>query len=236
MKIDQILQEYAALLQSVDRWFARSIAAAGDAVVCSKGCSDCCRGLFDITLLDACLLKRGFDRLPEQVRERVTDKARIRIEALQAIRPGLEHPYILNVWPEEEWDEMMPDEDETPCPLLSDDGTCLVYDHRPMTCRLHGLPLVDVSGEVFHDEWCTLNFTREDPLSKPELSWEFRELFKDELLLFREVMDGLFNEKINELDTFIPTALLIDFQGFDWEGWWRENRERIRRAGCATGG
>lgn len=235
MKIDQILQDYAALLQSVDRWFARSISAAGDAVVCSKGCSECCRGLFDITLLDACLLKQGFDRLPDQVRERVEAKARIRIEAIRAVRPDLAHPYLLNVWPEAEWEELMPDEDETPCPLLADDGTCLVYGYRPMTCRLHGLPLIDLSGEVFHDEWCSLNFTGEDPMKRADLSWGFRALFRDELMLFQEFTSALLNERICELDTFIPTSLLTDFWGFDWEAWWRENRERVRRAGCEAG-
>lgn len=229
--LDQILTSYAALLSSVDRWFARAAEAAGKAVVCSRGCSDCCRGLFDITLLDACLLKRGFDRLPAPAREQATDKALTRVEVMQAVRPDLEHPYILNVWPEDEWEELMPDEDETPCPLLDDDGNCLVYDYRPMTCRLHGLPLIDVSGEVFHDEWCTLNFTHDDPLMHKGLSWEFRELFRDELLLFQDVMVCLLNEKMNELDTFIPTALMIDFQGFDWERWWGENRERVRKAG-----
>lgn len=232
--LDKILQDYAALLSSVDRWFARSMAAAGDAVVCSKGCSDCCRGLFDITLLDACLLKRGFELLPAPDRDRSAAKARARIGALQAVRPDLVHPYLLNIWPEDEWEELMPDEDETPCPLLGEDGTCLVYDYRPMTCRLHGLPLVDVSGEVFHDEWCTLNFTNADPLANKELCWEFRTLFGDELLLFQGFTGELLDERINELDTLIPTAVLIDFEGFDWAGWWRENRERVRAAGCAA--
>lgn len=235
MKIDKILQDYATFLQTVDSWFARSIAAAGDAVVCSKGCSECCRGLFDITLLDACLLKQGFDRLPARVRERIAEKAETRIESLRSIRHDLEHPYILNIWPEDDWDELMPDDDETPCPLLADDGTCLVYGYRPMTCRLHGLPLIDLSGEVFHDEWCSLNFTGEDPMKRADISWGFRELFRDELMLFQEFTAGLLKEKINELDTFIPTALLIDFRGSDWEAWWRENSERVRRAGCEAG-
>lgn len=232
--LDEILQEYGELLSSVDSWFSRSMREVGEAVACAKGCSGCCRGLFDITLLDACFLKRGFDRLSPGVRMTVMKKALRRLDDLKIDRPALEHPYILNIWPEAEWEPLMPDEDETPCPLLGEDGLCLVYDHRPMTCRLHGIPLVDVSGEIFHDEWCTLNFLGDDPLSNKVLYWEFRNAFKREMNIFQRYTSLLFKESINELDTFIPTAILIDFDGFDWEGWWQENAERIRAAGSAA--
>ncbi len=235
-KLDTILHDYAELLASVDRWFARSMEAAGDAVACTNGCSECCRGLFDITLLDACFLKQGFDRLPAEVREQVRKKAMMRIGELGKVRPDLNHPYILNLWPEEEWEMLMPDEDETPCPLLDDGGVCLVYDWRPMTCRLHGMPLVDVSGEIFHDEWCTMNFTGNEPLGNKSLRWEFRECFANELLIFRRFTYELLKEEINELDTFIPTAIMIDFEEFDWERWWGENSPLIKRQGCEENG
>jgi hypothetical protein len=96
-----------------------------------------------------------------------------------------------------------------------------------MTCRLHGIPLVDLSGEIFHDEWCTFNFPKDDPLVLDGLRWSFRECFKKELYIFQMFTDALFDQKVRELDTFIPAALLVDFRGFDWRGWWREQGERI---------
>ncbi len=220
--MEDILTKYAALLASVDQWFAACAAHAPREIACKTGCGECCRGLFDITLLDACYLKSGFDRLDPEVKASVLGKARERLLTMQSLWPEFAAPYVLNYRPEEEWELLMPDDDETPCPLLADDGTCLVYDHRPMTCRLHGLPLVDVSGEVMHDEWCTLNFTGENPLEMEGLRWEFNKLFKNELLLFREFTYELFGQRLNELDTFIPTALLVDFAGFPWQKWRKE--------------
>ena len=179
--------------------------------------------MFDITLLDALYLKSGFDRLDAGVKVRVLDKAKERLISLQALWPDFEAPYILNYRPEEEWEILMPDDDETPCPLLGEDGRCLVYDFRPMTCRLHGVPLIDISGELFYDEWCSLNFTKEDPLKMDELTWGFNALFKKELVIFRDLTYKLFKHRVNELDTFIPTALLIDFAHFPWRKWKKEN-------------
>ena len=214
-----ILQNYGNLLISVDRWFARCVAGAGAEIACAQGCSGCCRGLFDITLLDACYLKSGFDQLDESTRRLVLDKADKRLGIIREVWPEFDAPYLLNVRPEQDWQMLMPENDETACPLLSDSGECLVYDYRPMTCRLHGLPNVDFSGEVFSEGWCTLNFSGENPLDRKELQWGFADCFQIEITLFQQFTFALFKQCINELDTFIPMALLIDFEGFDWKAW-----------------
>jgi Fe-S-cluster containining protein len=96
--------------------------------------------------------------------------------------------------------------------LLDSEGHCLVYEHRPMTCRLHGLPLIDISGEVMHDEWCTENFRGANPLTLAEgLKGDFDRFFREEVKLDRELSQQLFGTIIYELDTVIPAALLIDF-------------------------
>ncbi|MCM2357392.1 MAG: YkgJ family cysteine cluster protein [Geobacteraceae bacterium] len=222
--LEKILRGYGLLLAEVDAWFARCLAAQPRAIACGAGCSECCRGLFDITLLDACYLKYGFDRLDARVQAAVRAKAVARLQGLQALWPDLREPYILNFRPEEEWEELMPEDDETPCPLVDNEGRCLLYNFRPMTCRLNGIPLVDRSGEVFYEEWCSLNFTGGDPLAMKELRGEFYRIFADELSQFQQFTAILCKQQLNELDTFIPTALLIDFAGFDWPTWLQGSR------------
>ena len=79
-----------------------------------------------------------------------------------------------------------------------------------MTCRLNGIPLIDITGEELFDEWCTLNFTDCDPLQLKELRHSFTDLFAQELLLFREMTRRLLGEPISELDTLIPAAVCVD--------------------------
>ena len=222
--MEEILKRHKELLAQVDAWFAGSMVLYPDRISCRSGCSACCRSLFDITLLDAYYLKSGFDALPAGQREAVLNKCRERLHLMRQHWPEFDHPYVLNHRPEQEWDPLMPEEDETPCVLVGEDGRCLVYENRPMTCRLHGIPLIDTGGELMHDDWCTMNFTGGDPLELAGLSAPFDAMFRQEVALFREFTGKLLQTRMSELDTFIPTALLIDFDTFDWPSWLSEFR------------
>lgn len=208
--MNMLLDRYGLLLGEVDAWFRHCLEQHPDLIACQNGCSECCRGLFDITLLDAFYLKRGFDRLPEPLKTELVREASRRLEMLSHVNPAFIAPWLLNVIPEDDWDALMPEEDETPCLLLSETGGCLVYDYRPMTCRLNGIPLIDVSGEELFDEWCTLNFTEEDPRRFADLRYSFKELFAHELLLFQELVHHLTGRVRNEVDLFIPAAVVMD--------------------------
>lgn len=217
MKIrHDIEKEYRRLLGQVDVWFNRCLQAGGTTLSCQSGCSACCRGLFDITLLDAFLLKQAFAALPSSVRKSVLGQCRPRLTELQRRWPGLRPPYLLNDLPDQEWTDM-PEDDEIPCPLLDDQGLCLVYDCRPLTCRLHGLPNIDYSGEDFEGTTCTLH--KGSPLDLPEdiLRWRFRDAFNEEIAIFRKFTEQLIGTPYSELDTFIPLALLADYDKVDWQ-------------------
>jgi len=220
--MEKILTRYKDLLGQVDRWFAQSMELFPEKISCQSGCSACCRSLFDITLLDAYYLKLGFDALALEVRARVQRKCGERLFLMRQQWPEFEHPFVLNYRPEEQWEPLMPEEDETPCVLVGEDGRCLVYENRPMTCRLHGIPLIDTGGELMHDDWCTMNFVDADPVELEGLRAPFDTIFRQEVSLFRDFTGELLKQRMNELDTFIPTALLIEFENFDWQGWLRD--------------
>lgn len=221
-KLAEILGAYGALLREVDQWFNRCQTALPQQIICGQGCSGCCRALFDITLLDAWHLQRGFQLLPPATQAVIHGKARLRLAQMRRQWPEFAAPYLLNYRPEADWEQLMPDEDETPCAFLDDAGRCLVYDYRPMTCRLHGMPLVDLSGEVMYDEWCTENFPDADPLDLPQVRAPFAAMFQQEVALMQQFTLLLFGHGLGELDTFIPLAALVDYETFDWTSWWAE--------------
>lgn len=211
--LQTLLAAYRDLLGEIDVWYDGCLQAAPPGVLaCRQGCSACCRGLFDITLLDAFLLRQGFAQLPAHVKAEVLDRCRPRLSELQQLWPQLANPYLLDDLPDDSWTDM-PEGDETPCPLLGADDLCLVYPFRPMTCRLHGLPNLDRSGEDFSTDLCTLH--PGDPRALPEavMRWPFRDTFSREIALLRAFTLQLTGTPTSEADTFIPLALLADYQG-----------------------
>ncbi len=214
-KLIPIVNSYRQLLNEVDSWFITCLQVGGSNLSCRSGCRACCRALFDITLLDAWLLKEAFADLALNVQSQVLDRCQLRLPEIHERWPELGPPYLLNALPEEEW-LFTSEEDLTPCPLLDEHGYCLVYAARPLTCRLHGLPNVDVSGEDFDGTVCTLHTG--NPLDLPEevLRWRFREVFAKEVGLFQSFSRELTGNVWTELDTFIPLALLADYADVDW--------------------
>jgi Fe-S-cluster containining protein len=211
------INAYKALLGEIDVWFEKCLAAAPPGVLaCHQGCSACCRGLFDITLLDAFLLREGFAQLPEASRQQVLGRCRPRLTELRQRWPQLQPPYLLNRLPDDSW-QSMPEEDTTPCPLLDAHGLCLVYDYRPMTCRLHGLPNIDLSGEDFSTDLCTLHPGDPHTIPTDILRGPFRDTFTREIELFQLFTAQLTGQAHRELDTFIPLALLADYATVDWQ-------------------
>src|SRR5262245_8699362 len=133
----------------IDDWFKTIREKYSTHMQCDKGCAMCCHGLFDISLADAVGVAEGFAALSPDTKTQVLHRA----ETLQS-SIGL-HLMDRN---DPRTDEVADSFAEPPgCPMLGPSNECLIYDHRPLACRLEGLPMVDKHDGLFAD-WCELNF------------------------------------------------------------------------------
>lgn len=137
---------YRLLLERLDRWFAE--AAKGREIPCRAGCTACCHGPFDISPADAELLREGLALLPADVRADIRSRGRALLGQMQVILPGWSAPWDVDAIGEEGFDQMAEALAAEPCPMLGQDGKCRVYAHRPLVCRLIGLPMLTDVGEV----------------------------------------------------------------------------------------
>jgi Fe-S-cluster containining protein len=134
------------LVQIVDAAFTDAARRSGDWLVCRPGCTQCCHGVFEITLLDAERLRHGMQELRQRDPERA---ARVQARATDAIaRLSADFPGDVETGLLDNDDEAFERfADDEPCPALDPTtGTCDVYAARPITCRVFGPPLKQEGG------------------------------------------------------------------------------------------
>jgi Fe-S-cluster containining protein len=139
---------YRTLLERLDTWFTRAQAELGTVVPCRSGCTACCHGPFDISAADAELLREGIRLLPADAQAEVRVRGELLLTRMQALAPEWGAPWDVAVLGEDEFDRVAEELAGEPCPLLGDDGRCRVYAHRPLVCRLIGLPMLTDLGET----------------------------------------------------------------------------------------
>jgi Fe-S-cluster containining protein len=138
------------LVQIVDKALAESARKSGDWLVCRRGCTQCCVGVFAISQLDATRLRQGLAALAKTDPLRasaIRDRARKSFDRLSNDFPGDPATGVLaeDTEAQERFAEFGNDE---PCPVLSPEtGECELYAHRPMTCRVFGPPIRSESEE-----------------------------------------------------------------------------------------
>jgi Fe-S-cluster containining protein len=135
--------EYESLVAQVDAVFNKVAGNFAAEVKCRQGCSDCCHALFDVTLIEALYLNAKFSSLDQGKRNTIlleADKADRKAYVLKkkASRDAseVEHSEIL----------LRTAKERIRCPLLDSEDRCMLYESRPITCRIYGIPL-DIGGK-----------------------------------------------------------------------------------------
>ncbi|MER3422078.1 MAG: hypothetical protein C4293_01420 [Nitrospiraceae bacterium] len=130
----------SALFADAEHWFQRGRVALLGEIPCRPGCNRCCIGPFTITILDAAELQRGMANLNAGTRHDIREKAKEPISIIEREFPQLVQSSYLDEWPDHQLDRLMDLFADLPCPALASDGTCHLYQYRPVTCRTMGLP------------------------------------------------------------------------------------------------
>jgi Fe-S-cluster containining protein len=146
---------------NIDDWFRSIREKYADDMQCGKGCTACCHGLFDISLADAAEAAAAFQRLPASLQNEVSSRATAIQSLIREAAPNLPAPLLL-AEDDSRIDAIVDAANSPACPFLGGAGECLIYDRRPMPCRLEGVPMVDTHDGLFGD-WCELNFTQGVP-------------------------------------------------------------------------
>jgi len=141
MKIDftSYFKKYEEISSMADELFLRVQKDFPECVKCEIKCEDCCNALFDLTLIEAIYINHQFykkfkDKEKEQLLEKSNRADRktymIKRKAYKDKESGKNEVEIL----------MEIAAERVRCPFLNEDDMCDLYECRPITCRLYGMP------------------------------------------------------------------------------------------------
>ena len=178
------MDEYRRLLARVDDWYRSAQGRHPERIPCSRGCRECCLGLFDVSLADRELLREGLAAVNPAVRSDIEGRAAAILAKLRAVYPDL--GATLDGWDPDEIDDLCDALGDIECPVLGPEGECRLYAHRPLTCRMAGIPVVDLSGATVSPEGCAKCTLSKD--EAPRLDCE--SLHRDERRILRARYPG----------------------------------------------
>jgi len=134
-KTNDLFQTYELLVDKAEAAFQEMQKDHGSCMKCEPQCSDCCHAVSGLFLIEAGYLKEHFDRLADEEK---------RAALLRCEDAGKSLERLQNMLQEHEGDPQMQayilSRERIPCPLLNEHQECILYLHRPITCRVYGIP------------------------------------------------------------------------------------------------
>ncbi|OIN95388.1 MAG: hypothetical protein AUJ48_03255 [Deltaproteobacteria bacterium CG1_02_45_11] len=203
MKIDfaPFFKKYEELSGAADAVFERVKKEHSNCVKCKLKCSDCCHALFDLTLIEALYINHYFNKkFGGKERDILIDKSnqadrnvyKIKKKAFKALETGKDENKILKELAQE----------RVRCPLLNEQEMCELYEYRPITCRLYGIPTA--IGGVGHT--CGMSgFVRGRPYPTVNLDMIQTNLYK----ISDELVRTIKSKYVKMADLLVPVSMAI---------------------------
>ena len=136
MDFTYLYEPYEDLVKKTDEVFAEVKKQYPECVTCQPHCADCCHAVFGLFLIEAVFLRIFFDRLDDTEKEDVLSRAKLAEQQMEQLNKKLNLLKDDN----EKMTYLMASE-KSRCPLLNDSNECILYAHRPITCRVYGIPV-----------------------------------------------------------------------------------------------
>ena len=201
LDLNEYFVKYEALVQVVDGIFNRVKNEFPKEVFCREKCSDCCYALFDLTLVEALYIKHKFnEKFSGKERNDIieiaskTDRALVKMkrDAYKKVKDGADQLEIVGKMSQE----------RVRCPLLGEDNLCVMYEHRPITCRVYGIPTSTAGASHICGR---TNFVQGQPY--PTLNMD--KIYTQLQLISAELTKGINSEKIRMHEMLIPVSMTL---------------------------
>ena len=137
--LEPFFEAYRLLAVTAEKTFEKIKSEYPDEVKCEIKCTDCCYAMFDVSLVEAMYINQRFNTaFDKKAKYDMLEKAnridrrlhKIKRSAYKEFEGGKDENAILA-----EISKI-----KVRCPLLNEEDKCDLYEARPITCRLYGIP------------------------------------------------------------------------------------------------
>lgn len=193
--------QYEALVEMVDGVFQRVKQEFPKEVFCREKCSDCCYAIFDLTLIEALYLNSRFNEKFSGSRKNklieIADKTdrvltKMKRNAYKEVQGGADQIEIVGKMSKE----------RVRCPLLGEDDLCLMYENRPITCRVYGIPISTAGTSHICGR---TNFVQ----GKPYPTLNMDKIYGQLQLISAQLIKDLKSENIKMHELLIPVSMAM---------------------------
>ncbi len=140
--LDDLFSKYVLEAQKADHLFKTIQEKYPLSVQCRMHCCDCCHAVFGVFPIEAAYINYHFNRLERKIRRDVLRRAeKAEAEILKA-------KDTLKVFDDKPQMKVYGlGKQRIRCPLLTDREECVLYDKRPIICRIYGVPFSLKNGD-----------------------------------------------------------------------------------------
>jgi Fe-S-cluster containining protein len=133
--IDDLFGKYLQEVRKADYLFKTIQEKYPDSVRCRIRCCDCCHAVFGVFPIEAAYINYHFNRLDRKVRRDVLRRAEKAEDEMLKAKDSLK---VFEDNPKMKVFGL--GKQRVRCPLLQDSEECVLYENRPIICRIYGVP------------------------------------------------------------------------------------------------
>jgi Fe-S-cluster containining protein len=133
--LDNLFEKYLNLVQKAKHLFNTIQEKYPLSVRCRIHCCDCCHAIFGVFPIEGAYIHRNFNRLDRKARRDVLRRAE------KAEDEILKAKDMLKVFEDKPHMKVYGlGKQRVRCPFLSEREECILYESRPIICRIYGVP------------------------------------------------------------------------------------------------
>jgi Fe-S-cluster containining protein len=199
--IEEIFSKYATEARKADYLFHTIHEKYPLSVKCRIRCSDCCHAVYGVFPIEAAYINYHFNRLERRVKRDVLRKAEkaetevIKVkDKLQAFedKPDMK-VYGLG-------------KQRVRCPFLTEKKECILYDRRPIICRVYGVPYSLNNGKKEKSYVCCLSGF-EEKVSYPAVKLD--KIYSSLYQLSRELLTKAGSKQVEKATFMLPLSRVL---------------------------